>query len=270
MIKIEILMSVMNQSDLSIAKKANANADILIINQCDHDGYVEELYNGYRIRMISTTERGLSRSRNMAIKNALGDICIFCDDDERYVNGYKDNVINAFNKKKKADIIAFNVRHINVRNKRKMHKKFKKAPKFKTYGSWCLAFRLDEIRNKSIFFNVNFGAGSEKINHGEESVWQYKAKKNGLKIYQHPFCIVNVQQSDSTWFHGYNNKYFYDMGAYVREVFPVLKCVFKYYYVFRLHSRTQLTICEQLKWLNSGIRGYEKELSFDEYIRRKV
>lgn len=82
-------MSVMNQIDMRIAEQCNANTDILVINQCNFDGYDEKYYNGYKIRMISTTERGLSKSRNMAIKNAMGDICIFCDDDVVYRDEYR-------------------------------------------------------------------------------------------------------------------------------------------------------------------------------------
>lgn len=268
MATVEILMSVMHQTDMSIAKKSNADTDILVINQCDHEGYDEEVYNGHKIRMISTTERGVSRSRNMAIKNATGDICIICDDDEVYRDGYKEAVLGAFEEKPQADIIAFNVEHINARHKRKMNKDFKKASKLKTYGSCCLAFKRKSVIEKNVFFNVNFGAGSNKITHGEESVWQNQARKNGLTIYQHPFCMADIEQSGSTWFDGYNNKYFYNMGAYLYVVFPKLKWIFKYYYVYRLNSVTELSIKEQIKWLNNGMKGYKNELSYEEYVDR--
>ena len=268
MAKIEILMSVMHQTDLSIAKKANANTDILVINQCDRDGYEEEIYNGHKIRMISTTERGVSRSRNMAMKNATGDICIICDDDEVYREGYKEAVLKAFEEKPETDIIAFNVHHLNARHKRRMNKEFKKSSWWKKYGAWCLAFRKEEVLQKEVFFNVNFGPGSGKITHGEESIWQCDAKKKGLKIYEHPFCIANIEQATSTWFEGYNEKYYYENGVYLYMTAPKLKWILKYYYIYRLHSSTKLSIKEQIKWLNNGMKGYKDELSYEEYISR--
>ena len=269
MLSVEILMSVMYQTDMGIAERSNADTDILVINQCDHDGYDEEVYNGHKIRMISTTERGLSRSRNMAIKNALGDICVICDDDETYRDGYKQAIIEAFEENSKADIIAFNVEHTNARHKRKLNTKFKKSPFWKSYGSCSIAFKKDKILKTNILFDIDFGAGSGKITHGEEAVWQHDLRCAGLEIYQHPFCIATVEQSVSTWFNGYNKKYFYNMGYYLGRVSPHIKQLLKYYYVYRLNSVTDLSICCQIKWLKRGIKGYKEKLSYEEYIDNK-
>ena len=266
--KLEVLISAMYQTDMSIAKKSNTDTDVLIINQCDCNGYDEEIYNGYKIRMISTTERGVSRSRNMAIRNSTGDICIICDDDEVFRDGYKEAVLKAFEEELKADIIAFNVNHVNARHKRKMNTEFKKASWWRTYGAWCLVFRKDKILEKEVFFNEKWGPGSGKITHAEESVWQFEARRKGLKLYQHPFCIADVEQAESTWFEGYNEKYYYENGAYLYVVFPKLKHIFKYYYIYRLHSVSKLSIKEQIKWLNNGMKGYKEELSYEEYIDR--
>ena len=46
--------------------------------------------------MIYTTERGLSKSRNLAIANAKTDICLICDDDEIFVDNYEEIILNAY------------------------------------------------------------------------------------------------------------------------------------------------------------------------------
>lgn len=262
---VEILMSVMHQSDMKLAEQCNADTDILMINQCDKEDYQEEIYNGHTIRMISTKERGLSKSRNMAIKNAKGDILVIADDDLLYKDGYKDAILDAFEKQKKADVIAFNVHHTNPRHKRKAIKTFKKAHWWKTYGSVSLAFKRNRIVEKNVLFNVNFGAGSGNISSGEESVWQHDLRKKGLKIYQHPFCIAEVSQADSTWFSGYDEKFFYDKGYYLAEVMPACKHIMKYYYVYRLKKASKLSARQQIKWLNNGIKGHKEELSYEKY-----
>ena len=79
---LEVLLSCMYQEDMGIAVRARVQSDLLIINQCNKNG-IDEVTDGvHHIRMISSTERGLSKSRNMALENACGDICLICDDDE--------------------------------------------------------------------------------------------------------------------------------------------------------------------------------------------
>lgn len=267
---LEVLMSAMYQKDLSLAKQCEPETDVLLINQCDEESYCEELYNGHKIRMISTKERGISNSRNMAIKNAVGDICIICDDDEKYHKGYRDAILKAYDEKLDADIIAFNVEHINPRANMKLIKDFKRAGRFKTYGAWCLTFKREVVLENNIQFNTDFGPGSGKIMCGEESVWQYDAKKKGLHIYEHPFCIAEVAQSDSTWFNGYNEQFFYDKGAFLQTAMPKLKHLFKYYYVYRLKANTTLSIKEQLQWINRGIMGIKEGYSYEEYNTNRL
>ena len=59
--------------------------------------------------MISTTERGLSNSRNMALKYAVGEICILCDNDEIFEDNYETVICKAFERLPDADIIAFSI-----------------------------------------------------------------------------------------------------------------------------------------------------------------
>ena len=63
---VELLISCMHQKDFSVAEQMNIQSRALMINQCDTEGMDETEINGYPVRMISTAERGLSRSRNMA------------------------------------------------------------------------------------------------------------------------------------------------------------------------------------------------------------
>ena len=71
---LEVLLSCMYQEDMGIAVRARVQSDLLIINQCNKNG-IDEVTDGvHHIRMISSTERGLSKSRNMALENACGDI----------------------------------------------------------------------------------------------------------------------------------------------------------------------------------------------------
>lgn len=261
--KLEVLLSTMNQTSTSFIEKMNTNSDVLVVNQCDKYDYSEEHYKNKLIRMISNTNRGLSRSRNEALLNATGDICVLCDDDVVYKDDYVDVILEAFNKIKDADIIVFNTNKLNCSSvmSRKKITKIRKAPRYKTYGSVRLAFNLKSLQKKNIWFDVNFGAGST-YGAGEESLVLREARKRGLKIYEHPAFIADVDYATSSWFDGYSEKFFFDKGAWLAAAYPCFKYFFVYYYIlkFRKHSTNRIG-----KLLREGIKSYKNNISFDEW-----
>ena len=60
--RLEVLISCMNQTDLSIVEKSQLTGDVLIINQAETDSCVEVNHDNQRVRMITTKARGLSNS----------------------------------------------------------------------------------------------------------------------------------------------------------------------------------------------------------------
>ena len=100
----EVLLSCMNQTDISLVDKCRSRTDAVIINQHTNNSYAEITVDGKKITMFSSTQRGLSRSRNYALSQATGDICLLCDDDVTYVDNYETIVIEAFQTLPQADI----------------------------------------------------------------------------------------------------------------------------------------------------------------------
>ena len=114
--QLEVLISCMNQKDTSIVQKSKVAGDVLIINQCEKEAQ-EQIYKGnQRIRMVSTKQRGLSNSRNLAIHLSDRDICLLCDDDEVFEEDYESIVLESFEKLMDADLIAFDVIHKETRD----------------------------------------------------------------------------------------------------------------------------------------------------------
>ena len=98
---LEVLVSCMHQTDISIIKRSNIQSDVLVINQHDVNDYQEYEFTNKRgevckARIISTTERGLSKSRNMAIAKSVGDICMICDDDEFFYSNSSELINEAY------------------------------------------------------------------------------------------------------------------------------------------------------------------------------
>lgn len=104
----EVLLSCMSSSPIDIVKRTNVVSDITVVNQCSND-YISKICteNGYRLQIIESSDRGLSKSRNMAIRYASSDICLLCDDDEILYDNYANLIESAFEENPDADLIAF-------------------------------------------------------------------------------------------------------------------------------------------------------------------
>lgn len=262
---VEVLLSAMNQTDMGIAEKSNIKSDVLIINQCNANEMQESDGKYGKIRMISTTERGLSRSRNMALKNATGDICILCDDDEFYMDDYVKNVTEAFETIPDADVIIFNVGSFYEKQE-KCFKHIKRVPFYKTYGSAHIAFRRKSIIDNNITFNNYFGTGSGMYLMAEDSLFCREIHRKKLKMYVYPAIIAKWLYKESTWFTGFHEKYFYDVGAYLSEAYPRLKHIFKWYYLYKMTSLSNLSSAKMMKSINNGMDGYRKKLNYEDYF----
>lgn len=268
----EVLLSCMYQEGFDIGYKTNVKSDLLIINQCDKEEYQEKEVDGYLWRMISTKERGLSCSRNMALDHARGKICLLCDDDEIYNDDFREIVIKAFAELSQASLIGFNVNRINVSMKKTYYKitTKKETERYRSFGSPMVAFRLKEIMEKNIRFNEMFGSGTP-WGPGEESLFQRDARQKGLKLYEYPACIATLDYSnESRWFHGYDAEYFYNQGAFaeycgtnrfVRELFNLYTFLYKY--------RREMTLSplEKLKWKHRGEKGWREKVTYSQYVK---
>lgn len=199
----------MHQSDLSIIEKSNIHSNTLIINQCNKNDYFEQINKEVKIRMISTEERGLSRSRNMAIKYSEGDICLLVDDDEILVDNVEEIIINAFREYPAYDVIAFSLLH----PKRNFPSKFYEIRCFHALKirSWQIAFKRNRIIDKEIRFDEKMGSGTNN-GGGEEHKFLLDCLKNKLKIAYVPQVIAQLNIADSQWFNGFTNHFFLNRG----------------------------------------------------------
>lgn len=272
MAKLELLMSVMAQNDFALPKQSRVNGDLLMINQCDTEYLRDEVIDGHNWRMISTKERGLSRSRNMALDNATGDICKLCDDDEILVDDYNDIILQAYNDLPDADVIVFNLNRINYRMKKRYYKieSIRSAPTYRSYGSPMITFKLNRIREHNIRFHEEFGSGG-KFGGGEDNLFIRDIRMAGLKMYEHPSVISTVDYGrfDSKWFHGYDDRYFYNLGVFHEYVNPgkwISNIIWGLYQVVKLRKE-KINPITVVKWRLTGAKGYRNgKLSYEEYI----
>lgn len=244
----QVLTSAMFQSDFSIVEKSNLKCPVLIINQCNEEGV--SVFNG--AKMISTTERGLSRSRNMALSNAEGEICLISDDDEFFIDDLQSQILNAYKEIPEADVIIFGTEYkSHICNK---PTKLKRLQLLKV-SSVQISFKLNSIKNKFNFDN-KLGAGTGN-GAGEETKFLWDCYSKGLKIYYYPVKILSLREKQSTWFTGYDEAYFYNRGKVTRYIMGrVYATLYAYYYVLSHRNlyKKNLSAFKALKNILKGIK----------------
>ncbi len=230
--KLEVLMSCMHQDDGSLIGRSRLTGDVLMINQCHQENYTEYKTAYGTARMISTRERGLTKSRNMAIANTRADVCLLCDDDELFVDGYEQAILQAYREIPQADVLIFKIadrpspfpdRVIRLR-----------FPRLMQVCSWQISFRPRKLLESGIFFDELLGAGTG--NGAEEELkFLLDCARAGLKIYYTPVPIASVKQEHSTWYNGFTEEFFENRGATTRYILGAPLAVFYgiYYVIFK-------------------------------------
>lgn len=221
----------------------------VIINQCNYTSQ-SSYFNKI---IINTPERGLSKSRNLALKYANANICLICDDDEILNSDYSAVIKRAFDDNPKADIIAF-----KIANTDKTYPSKKKSIGYigaLKLASWQLAFKRESIINKGITFDETLGSGVSKAG-GEENLFLYDCLKHGLKIIYVPLTIGKMIDGESQWFHGYTEAYFYDRGIMTRKLMgKPLATIYAFYYLIRKYQlyKNDISPFKSLKNILQGI-----------------
>ena len=234
--KVEVLASVMNASLRETVQHMNLQSDAVIINQCDRLGQEEmqisqENGEARTIRFYSFPDRGFGRSRNEAILRAEGDICLFSDADIVYEDGYETAILAEFEKNPQADMIIFN---IEVEESRR------------TY----------HITERKQVHWYNCGRYGAEYSNGEDSLFLAEFLRKGYKVYTAPVTIGREEAGDSTWFHGYNEKFFHDRGVLYHYLYGRLAgpLALRFLYAHKGTLCSEVTIKQAKHWMRDGIR----------------
>lgn len=210
---LELLISGVNQDVKALPEKMQLETDAVIVNQCDKNEYEAFEYQGRVIRACHMTERGVGLSRNTALLHATGDILLFADEDIVYEPGYSKRILEAFEARPDKDILIFNLEVAEERatyfTKEEKEVRWYNSGRYPTYS---MAVRRDSLLKKNVSFSLLFGGGA-KYSNGEDSLFIWDCLKKGMKAAALPITIGKEVPRPSTWFHGYNEKFFFDRGA---------------------------------------------------------
>lgn len=232
-IPFEILVATTNRTTLDFIDNMFKNNvlehyHLLIINQTsEHKLLVSHKPN---IRVINAFETGLSRSRNLAIQHAIGDICLLADDDVVYIEGFEKLILKSYDKLPDADLITFKTLTTE-------HKPYSNYPKktsslkdfYKKVLSIEISFKRDKILTNKLIFNESFGLGSVFQDCENRLFLEEVLNNKQIKAYFSPEFIV-VHKPFSTSDEVTSDRYMFARSA----LFYKKHGVFGWLYVFKL------------------------------------
>lgn len=199
---IEILIATMNRESDDFLKVMFQGGippgiKLLVINQATKKKLTSGTPN---LRIINSSEKGLSKSRNLALDNAVGTLCILADDDIVFSEGFEKKIIRAFNEYNNASFIRFC-------SERETGVPLKKYPaNAKSELSWLdilntssveMVVHRERVMEKNIRFDENFGLGST-FPMGEEQVFLARLKNAGLQLAYVPEYINKHKDLSTT------------------------------------------------------------------------
>lgn len=240
---IQFLISTMNRRNFSFLYEIFPGELInkisaVVINQCTEFLPEHPTFNfSETIKVYNSTEKGLSKSRNLALKYANADICVLCDDDFIYLPDCLEKIAKAYNEIPDADIITFQSFATETGNKRKEYKE--KLFKYKLYqlssvSSSDITFKLSTIKQNGLRFDERFGLGT--INYsGEEGIFLADAFRVGLKIYHYPTFTVKTTEVST------GNRLMLDPYLRGKIYKRILKKPYLYFSVFIYTSAKQMS-----------------------------
>jgi len=216
--KIVSLISAVNQNIEVLVRGMKLETEAVLVNQCDRDDEgIVSLESGV-VRWKCMNARGVGLSRNTCIQMVDdADIALFTDEDIIYDEGYKALIEQEYEAHPEADAILFNMRVCEAR--RTYWNEDYARVRFYNYGrypAYSISIKKDVLDRVGVLFPLDFGGGAKYIN-GEDSVFLHDLLDAGVRIYRSPLCLGMEQERESTWFDGYNDRFFISRGAlYVR------------------------------------------------------
>jgi len=254
---LEILISTMNRKDLSFVDAMFPKLDLssyqlLIINQTKHKKDLVSEIEG--IRVINAREFGLSKSRNLAIDNAIGDILVIADDDIEYLPGFDKTILQAYQTYDQASLISFQFLTDPPEYSKTYRLKSGYTRSYKLHlSSIEMTFNRKDIIKHKLKMNENFGLGSTFIS-GEEQIFYRLLLHKGLKV-AYVSQPIALHYGESTGFNPAKSDFIKSKTAQMFLLHKYWAYLWLLKYVLFLYRKEHISFFEQIKAYKFGLKG---------------
>ena len=257
---LEVLVAAVQENDITLAERMNLSTDAVLCIQCQEFAYHEFERRGSCIRTYSFDERGVGRNRNNALLRARAQYVLFADEDIIYDDDYEESILSAFAANPEADILMFNVSAVEER--RTYENRRWKRVRWYNYGrypTYAMCAKLDPLRRANVWFSLLYGGGAAYSN-GEDSLFIHDCLKKGLRIGAVPVTIgheARREDNSSTWFEGYNEKFFYDRGVLYHDLYGHLQRPFalRFLLAHRKKMCTEISVRDAYRLMVKGMHA---------------
>lgn len=264
--ELQVLIATMNRSDDSLVEKMNLQRPAILANQCGCWKNQVFVHDFGDVQLLCSDTKGVGINRNMALQNAKADILLFADDDITYYDPSLQGVVEAFRELPQADVIFFGMdMTLDGQITQKRHCKTQRRHLYNSmrYGTYRIAIRREAVEKNRLCFSQLFGGGS-LYGSGEDTLFIADCFRAGLKVYSHSYVLGQCAKDSSSWFTGYNEKFFYDKGAWVAATFPKSKHLVKWYFGYRLSKKAGMPLKKAMAQMNRGILGWKALIPYGE------
>lgn len=262
--KPELLISAVNADPRQLIEKMGVSSDAVLINQSGKEAYEEIPVKNGVVRVFSFDEKGVGKSRNRAIEKSEGEILVFADDDIEYEENYADLIVREFEAHPEAEGLFFNVK-VCPERRTYYNEDFGRVRIYNAgrYPAYSIAIKKSVLERAQIRYSLLFGGGA-KYSCGEDSLFISDCIRAGIRMYRTTVCIgkeVPRTNGESTWFKGYNEKFFFDRGVLYAFLYGPLSTVMGFRFVYTKKA----VMCRDIPWkkafgiLLKGIKEGKKE-----------
>ncbi len=241
---VQLLVSCVDKNIPELIRKMHLTGHAVIVNQCSEDKDEHITAEGLAVDVYYRNERGVGRSRNLALSKADQDICLFSDEDIVYTEGYRELIEAEFAAHPEADGIMFQV-EVDPSRKTYQNDTWDKVSLWNCgrYPAYSMAFRREKLQSTGVKFSLLFGGGAPYSN-GEDSLFISQLIKAGMAIYKSPVCIGEEIPRPSTWFTGYHEKFFFDRGVLYHFLYGAMAPVWGFRFAFCKRKE----MCQDIPW----------------------
>ena len=241
---VQLLVSCVEKNIPELVEKMNVEGPAVIVNQCKENKDEQYTEKNFKVNAYYRAERGVGRSRNLALSKADTDICLFSDEDIVYNTGYVKLIEEEFAAHPEADGILFQV-EVDPSRKTYQNDSWGKVGLLNCgrYPAYSMAFRREKLVQTGVQFSLLFGGGAPYSN-GEDSLFISQLIKAGMQIYKSPVCIGAEIPRPSTWFTGYHDKFFFDRGVLYHFLYGAAAPLWGFRFAFCKRKE----MCKEIPW----------------------
>lgn len=197
--KINVLISTLDQGIERVKRVIECELSYVhytIIHQISDEKFrvkSDTFENRSDITLITSNELGIAKSRNIGIRNAVGDIAILADDDVEYKEEFFEIIRNTYETNRNVDVACFKIQTKLNEPSYKAYEETKGVitnPFNRYLSSIEITFKIKIIQESNLYFDEHFGLGSQYYPYGEETVFIQDCLEEKLNIWYFPCHIV--------------------------------------------------------------------------------